>query len=131
MLVHGGDLAQGALLAALVLRDARRLLDEGAALLGAALKDRVELALRDDRMGLLAQSGVVEDILDVHQAARARVDQVLAFTRTVHAPSDRDLVEVHGKHVVAVVEHQGDLGHADGLARGGSGEDDVLHRLAA
>ena len=59
VLVHGRDLAQGALLAALVLGDSRGLLDEAAPLLGPALEDRVELALGDDRMRVLAHARIV------------------------------------------------------------------------
>ncbi len=75
--VHGGQLALGALLAAAVLADARGLLDQFAALLGSALQDGVELALADDGVGVLAQAGVVQDVLDVAQAGGRPVDQVL------------------------------------------------------
>ena len=131
VLVHALDLARGALLAALVLGDARGLLDERAALLRAALKDGVELALADDGMGILAQARIVQDVLDIHESARALVDEVLALTRTVHAPRDGNLVEIDGEHVVGIVEHERDLGHAHGLARRGTREDDILHGLAA
>ena len=131
VLVHGGDLAGRALPAALVLGDAGGLLDEAAALLGPALEDRVELALGDDGVRILAEAGVVQNVLDVHEAAGARVDQVLALPRAVHAPGDGDLLEVHGQDMVRVVEHERDLGDADRLAGGGAGEDDVLHGLAA
>ena len=131
VLVHGRDLAQGALLAALVLGDSRGLLDEAAPLLGPALEDRVELALGDDRMRVLAHARIVQDVLDVHEPARARVDEVLALPRSVHSPGDGDFVEIDGQDVVRVVEHERDLGHAHGLAGGRAGEDDVLHGLAA
>ena len=54
--VHGGELAQGAFLALLVLEDARGLLDERAALLGARVQDLVETPLRDDRVRVAAQA---------------------------------------------------------------------------
>ena len=73
----------------------------------------------------------MQDVLDVHEAARALVDEVLALARAVHAPRDSNLVEVDGEYVVGVVEHERHLGDAHGLARGRSREDDVLHRLAA
>ena len=131
VLVHGGELAHAALLAAPVLGDVRGLLDELAALLGAAGEDGVQLALGDDGVGVLAQAGVVQDVLDVHEAAGGAVDEVLGLSRAVHAASDAHLGEVDGQRVVRVVEHEGDLGHADGAARGGAREDDVLHGLAA
>ena len=131
VLIHRGELAEAPLLAATVLGDVGRLLDEGASLLGAAREDRVELALRDDRVGILAEARVVQDVLDVHEAARRAVDQVLGLARAIHAPRDPHLVEVDRQGVVGVVEHERDLGHAHGRARRGAREDHVLHGLAA
>ncbi len=131
VLVHALDLAQRTLLAALMLGDASGLLDEAATLLGAALKNRIELALGDDGMRILAQARIMEDVLDIHQTAGARVDEVFAFARTVHATRDRDLVEIDGKHVIGIVEDERDLRDADRLARRRPGEDDVLHGLTA
>ncbi len=131
VLVHRRQLAHAALLAAAVLGDVGRLLDERAALLGPARQDRVELALADDRVRVLAQARVVQDVLDVHQARRSPVDQVLGLAGAVHAPGDADLGEVDRQRVVGVVEHQRDLGHAHRPARGRAREDDVFHGLAA
>ena len=117
MLVHRLDLFERTLLAALVLGDAGGLLNEGAALLGAALQNGIELALADDGMRILAQARIVQDVLDVHQAARARVDEVLTFARAVHAAGDSHLVKVDRQHMVRVIEHQRDLGHTHRLAR--------------
>ena len=111
--------------------DAGGLLNEGTALLGAALQNGIELALADDGMRILAQSRIVQDILDVHQAARARIDEVLTLTRTIHAAGDGHLVKVDGQHMVRIVENQRDLGHAYRLARRRAREDDVFHGLAA
>ena len=61
-------------------------------------------------MGVAAQAGVVEDVEDVHQAAGAAVDEVLAVAAAVHAAGDDDLVEVERERAVAVVEHEVDLG---------------------
>ena len=131
MLVHRLDLFERTLLAALMLGDAGGLLNEGTALLGAALQNRIELALADDGMRILAQSRIVQDVLDVHQAARARVDEVLAFARAVHTAGDGDLVKVDGQHMIRVVEHQRDLGHTHRLARRRARENNVFHGLAA
>ena len=117
VLVHRLNLFERTLLAALVLGDAGGLLDEGAALLGAALQNGVELALADDGMRILAQARIVQDVLNVHQAARTRIDEVLALARAIHAAGDGDLVKVDGQHMVGVVEHQRDLGHAHRFAR--------------
>ena len=96
MLVHRLNLFERTLLAALVLGDAGSLLDEGTALLGAALQNGVELALADDGMRILTQTRIVQDVLNVHQAARTRVDEVLAFARAIHATGDGDLVKIDG-----------------------------------
>ena len=117
VLVHRLNLFERTLLAALVLGYAGGLLDEGAALLGAALQNGVELALADDGMRILAQARIVQDVLNVHQAARTRVDEVLAFARAIHAAGDGDLVKVDGQHMVRVIEHQRDLGDTHRLAR--------------
>ena len=129
VLVHALDFAQRTLLAALMLGDASGLLDEAATFLGATLKDRIELALGNDGVRVLAQARIMQDVLNVHQAAGARVDEVFAFARTVHATRDRDLVEIDGQHVIGIVEYERDLRDANRLARGRTGEDDVLHGL--
>ena len=117
VLVHRLNLFERTLLAAFVLGNAGGLLDEGAALLGAALQNGVELALADDGMRILAQARIVQDVLNVHQAARTRVDEVLAFARAIHTTGDGDLVKVDGQHMVRVIEHQRDLGDTHRLAR--------------
>ena len=131
MLIHRLDLFERTFLTTLVLGDAGGFLDESAALLGAALQNGVELALADDGMRILAQTRVVQNILNVHQAARARVDEVLALTRAIHTTGDGNLVKVDGQHMVRVVEHQRDLGDTHRLARRRAREDDVFHGLAA
>ena len=131
VLVHVDELPLRALLAPAVLGDAGGLLHEAPALLGPAREDGVELALRDDGVRLLAEARVVQDVLDVHEARRRAVDEVLGLARAVHPPGDAHLGEVDGQRVVGVVEHERDLGHAHGLARAGAGEDHVLHGLAA
>ena len=131
VLVHRLDLFERTLLTALVLGDAGSLLNKSAALLGAALQNGIELALADDGMRILAQARIVQDVLNVHQAARARVDEVLTLARAIHAAGDSHLFKVDGKHMVRVVEHQRNLGHTHRLARRRAREDDILHGLAA
>ncbi len=92
--VHVRELAQRALLALLVLEDARRLFDERAAVLGPRVQDLVEAALADDRVRVAAQARVVQQVLDVHQPRRRVVDEVLALAAAVHAARDRDLGEL-------------------------------------
>ena len=129
--VHVTELLGSALLALLVLEDARSLLHQHAAVLRARLQQRLQGALGDDGVGVAAQAGIVEDVEDVHQAAGAAVDEVLAVAAAVHAAGDDDLVEVERERAVAVVEHEVDFGQAHSLAGAAAGEDDVFHRLAA
>ena len=131
VLVHRFNLFERTFLATLVFGNAGGLLNEGTALLGAALQNGIELALADDGMRILAQSRIVQDVLNVHQAAWTRVYEVLAFARAVHTTGDSDLVKVDRQHMVRVIEHQRDLGHAHRLARRRAREDDVFHGLAA
>ena len=100
VIVHRRELAKAALLAPAVLGDVCRLLDELAALLRAALEDGVKLALADDRVGVLAQAGVVEDVLHVHKARGRAVDEVLGLARAIHPARDAHLGEVDGQRVI-------------------------------
>ncbi len=131
VVVHRGELPHAALFAAAVLGDVGRLLDERAALLGAARQDGVQLALADDRVGVFAQARVVQDVLHVHEARRRPVDQVLGLAGAIHPAGDAHLGKVDGQRVVGVVQNQGDFGHANGAAGRRSREDDVFHRLSA
>ena len=76
--LHRVELAERLLLAAAVLQDAGGLLDEAAAVLGARVQHRVELALADDDVHLAAEARVAQQLLHVEQAARLAVDGVLA-----------------------------------------------------
>ena len=91
VVLHPVELAERLLLALAVLEDAGGLLDEGAAVLGAAGEDGVELALADDDVHLAADAGVAEQLLDVEQADLVAVDLVLALAGAVHAAGDRHL----------------------------------------
>jgi hypothetical protein len=128
--LHRVQLAERLLLALAVLEDARRLLDEAAAILGRGLQDRVELALTDDHMHLSPDAGVAEELLHVEQPARLAVDRVLRPTVAEEGPRDRHLGVVDGQGVVGVVDGQGHLRATQGGAAGGAGEDDVLHPAA-
>ena len=131
VVVHRGELAEAPLLAPAMLGDVGCFLDELAALLGTALENGVELALADDRVSVLAQAGVMEDVLHIHEARWCAVDEVLGLTRAIHPARDAHLGKVDGQRVVGVVEHQRDLRHAHGGPSRASREDHVLHGLAA
>ena len=129
--VHVLELAGGTFLAFLVLEDARGLLDEQAAILGTSAQHVLQRALRDDRVRIAAEAGIVEDVEHVHETRWRAVDEVLALAAAIHAARDDDLIEIEGQRAIGVVEHEVDLGQADCLAGRRSGEDDVLHGLAA
>src|SRR5205085_1134704 len=74
-----------------VLAQARRLLDQHAPVARAGADDRVHAALRDDRVGLLAEPGVGQHLDHVGEAAAGAVEPVLTFAVAVQAAQDRDL----------------------------------------
>ena len=88
-------------------------------------------ALRDDRVHLLAQAGVAEQLEHVGEPAAGAVDAVLAVARAVEPAHDRDLRQRQVDRRVRVVEHDLDLGLGARLHAVRAGEDHVLHRLAA
>jgi hypothetical protein len=114
----------------LVARDARRLFDEDAALVGLGGEDVVELVLVHDRVGARVGAGPGEDVEDVAQAGDALVEVVLALARAVESATHRDLAVWQG-HRPVVAEVELDLGHPDGLARLRAVEDQVFHPLPA
>ena len=93
--------------------------------------DRLHAALGDDRVHLLAQPGVRQQLHHVGQAAARAVDAVLALPRPVEPPHDRDLARRQVDRAARVVEHDLDLGLRAALHAGAAREDHVLHRLPA
>ena len=93
--------------------------------------DRLDAALRDDRVHLLAQAGVGEHLEHVDQPAARAVEAVLALAGAVQPAHDRDLAQRQVDGAVGVVEHDLDLGRRARLHAVAAAEDHVLHRLAA
>ena len=130
--LHRVQLAEGLLLAAAVLQDAGGLLDEAAPVLRARVEHRVQLALADDHVHLAAETRVAQQLLHVEQPAgglpliayslpplRNSVREIVTSEYSIgSAPSELSIVELH-------------LGAPERTARGGAGEDDVLHLAAA
>jgi len=81
----------GALLAASVLQDTGRLLDDRATILRGGIKDGVELALADDHVLLTPDTGVAQELLDVEQATGGAIDGVFGVTVSKERSRDRDL----------------------------------------
>ncbi len=134
VLARVGEAALGFLAPLLVLRDARRLLEEDAKLLGLRLDDARDHPLLDDRVGARPEPGAEEQVVDVAAADRDVVDVVGRVAIARQHALDRDvgvLAPLAADAAGAVVEMQLDRRAADRLAIAGAVEDDVLHRLAA
>ena len=113
------ELELGAAAALAVLAQARGLLDEQAPVARLGGDDRLDAALRDDRVHLLAQAGVRQHLEHVDEAALRAVEAVLALAGAIEAAQDRDLAERQVDGAVAVVDDDLDLGGAARLARRG------------
>ena len=127
----GVEAALGLLLALAVLEHAGGFLDDRPAILGPGVEHGVDLALADDHVLLAPDPGVGQQLLDVEQAAGHVVDGVLAVTGAEERAADGDLAELDAEQAGRVVDGEADLGPAEGRARGGPGEDHVVHLLAA
>ena len=129
--LHRVELPERLLLALAVLEDARRLLDEVAAILRGSAEDVVEVALRHDDVHLAAEPRVAQQLLDIQEPTRLAVDAVLGSARPKQGPRDRHLGVLDGEHTVVVVDRERDLGASERRAAGRAREDDVLHAAAA
>jgi hypothetical protein len=129
--LQAGHLPFGALAAASVLGDPRRLLDELPALLGPGGQHRLQLALPHDRVLGAPHPGVGQQLVDVHQPHGPAAEPVLALARSEQGPADLDLRRGHRDQPGAVVDDHPDLGHPQGRLRGGAGEDHVGHLRAS
>ena len=78
---------------ALVLRDARGFFDELTAIGRAGTQNLADLSLLDDGVGLHAESGIHQEVLDVPQPAGRAVDQVFTLTGAVEAAHQLDVAD--------------------------------------
>ncbi|OQB95849.1 MAG: hypothetical protein BWX86_01052 [Verrucomicrobia bacterium ADurb.Bin122] len=131
ILVGEPELLQGLAALRFILGDAGGFFEDGAALLGFGGKDLVDLALRHDRVAGPADAGVHEQLLDVLQAARLAVEEVLALPVAVHAAHDLDLVKLAAELLLAIGQEQRDFAQLRRFAGVGALENDVLHLAAA
>src|SRR6185437_8637013 len=125
------ELQLGAAAALAVLAEPRRLLDQQAPVAWLRGHDRLDAALGDDRVRLLAEAGVGEHLDHVAQAAARAVQPVAALAVAVEPAGDRDLAERKVDLAVGVVEHDLDLRGPARLHAAPAAEDHVLHRLPA
>src|SRR5438445_5305980 len=120
--------------ALLVLRDAGRLLEEHAQLLGLRLDDARDHPLLDDRVGPRAKAGAEEHVGDVAAPDVHAVDVVARLAVALQDALDGDLRVLRplsGHAPLSVVEDQLDRGARERRAVHRAVEDDVLHRVAA
>ena len=125
------ETALGLLFPFAVLEDSRCFFDDRAAVFGTGIQHGIDLALADDHVLLTSDAGVGEKFLNVEQATFDTVDGVFAFTRSKERSSDGDLGEFDRQETCRVVERQHHLGATESRTLFGSGEDDVVHLLAA
>ena len=121
------ELDLGLLPACLVLGDAGRFFDQGAPIGGLARQDETDLALLDDGVGLGAEAGVHEQLVDVPQAADVAVHEVLALAAAVEATGDRGLWRIVRARHLQPGDLQVHLGHLQGLTCLAAVEDHVFH----
>ena len=117
-------------LAVAELRDARRLLEEGAAILRAAVEDILHAVLADDAHAVVTDARIREELVDILEAAARTVDEVLALATAVEAARHRHLAEIDGQRAV-VVEDQRDFRNVERAPLRRAREDDVLRARAA
>jgi hypothetical protein len=111
--------------------DTGRLFEQLATIIGPIGEQRVDHLALDHHARVGAQAGAAHEILDVAQAARRAVEQVLALAGAHEAAREHHFLERHGQVAVGVVEVQRDFGHVHRLARRRAVEDDVFHLRAA
>ena len=134
VLARVGEAVLGLAAALLVLRDAGRLLEEDAQLLGLRLDHPRDHALLDDRVGPRPEAGAEEDVVDVAAADLGVVDVVGRLAVALQDALHRDLGVLRplaGGLAEAVVERELDARARHRAALGRAVEDHVLHRLAA
>ena len=125
------EAALGLLLARAEAADARRLLENGAAVLAALAQNIVDAALADDGIALLANAGIAEQVHDILEAAGGAVHEVFAVAAAVDAAGDAHLVKGGLQLMVGVVKDEGHFAVVEGLSLFGAVEDDVGHVVAA
>ena len=131
MLRGAGELAFRLFLADAVGHDARRFLEDLAAVLALLGEDLVDASLTDQGVALAPDARVPEQLLDIPEPAGHMVQLVFAVPVAVDAAGHADLGEGAFQLPVLVVEQQGDLAERGAPALLRAAEYDVLHARAA
>ena len=119
----GGLQAQlGEALLGLEAGDSGGLFEDGAAVHGLGAEDLADALLADDGVGLAAQAGSQEDVLNVAQAADLAVEQVLGVAGAEEAAGDGDLTGAdRGAAKAAAADLEDDPGGGVFYGLGGRG----------
>src|SRR5439155_25945902 len=124
-----GELQLGPVPPRLEASESGRLLDQRAPLLRLRRKDRLDLALPDDRVHALAETEVGEQLHEVEPAHGGPVDEVLALAAAMEPPRDRELRVVGRPRAVLVVEEELDLAAVGRAAVTAACKEDVVGLL--
>ena len=141
----GFDLPKRLFFTGFVFCDACGFFDQKAALFRLRVHDLADLALLDHGVAFGANPGVHEEFLNVFQAGGNAVDEVLAVSVAVHAPSDGNFFRFQGRARVfgagacgAVLgvgnhlfQHHGRFSHAQGRVAGRAVENQVVGTRAS
>ena len=128
--------AQGLSPLRLVLRDARRLLENQPPVFRFAGEDLRDVALGHDAVARAAHAGAHEQLLDVFEPAGSLVDEILAPAIPEDPARDRHLIvgqlDARRRQVLVVhpADRQRDLRHAQRFAPVGAVKDHVRHLAA-
>ena len=126
-----GELVLGLAPATLVASDAGDLLEQRPALLGSQRERLVDHPLADEQERVVGEVGGVEQVDEVAQPDPLLVEQVVVLAGPVEPAAELEDAVVDRQETVGVVEDEGHVGHAEGRAPLGAGEDHVLALPAA
>ena len=126
-----GELILGLAPAPLVATDPGHLLEQRAALFRPEGEGLVDHPLADEQERVVGKVGAVEQVDEVAQTDPLLVQEVVVLAAPVQPAAELEDAEVDRKQTVGVVEDEGHIGHAEGLALLRAGEDHVLGLAAA
>ena len=114
-----------------VFADARRLLENLAALPGLRVDDLIHAALLHDRVGIRSRARIQEHFRDVLEPAGDAVDLVFALARPEKAARNLDFGLIERKAAVLVGDGDDGLSVTERLERGRAVENDIAHPAAS
>ena len=94
-------------------------------------EDFINLALADDGIAFLADTGIIKKLIHILQSHRRTVHQVFTLPGTVNPPGNGDFIKLDGELVIPVIQCDRHIGIAHGLTDFRTGKYDILHGSAA